>query len=64
MMRAGTFIEVIEQRQGLKVACIEEIAYYMGYIDAEQVLHLADDLRNNGYGKYLIDLVSYGDKPE
>ncbi len=64
MMRAGTFIEVIEQRQGLKVACIEEIAYYMGYIDAEQVLHQADDLRNNGYGKYLIDLVSYGDKPE
>jgi glucose-1-phosphate thymidylyltransferase len=64
MMRAGTFIEVIEQRQGLKVACIEEIAYYMGYIDAEQVLHLADDLCNNGYGKYLIDLISYGDKPE
>ncbi len=64
MMRAGTFIEVIEQRQGLKVACIEEIAYYMGYIDAEQVLHLADDLRNNGYGKYLIDLISHGDKPE
>jgi len=59
MMRAGSFIEVIEQRQGLKVACIEEIAFNKGYIDAEQVLRLAHQLRNNGYGKYLVDLVTY-----
>ena len=59
MMRASSFIEVIEQRQGLKVACIEEIAYLMGYIDAEQVLKLAHPLRNNGYGQYLIDMISY-----
>lgn len=58
MMRAGSFIEIIEQRQGLKVACIEEIAYYMGYIDAEQVLSLAQPLRGNGYGQYLIDMVA------
>ena len=59
MMRAGNFIEIIEQRQGLKVACIEEIAYYMGYIDAEQVLRLAQSLRGNSYGQYLIDMVSF-----
>jgi len=62
MMRAGSFIEVIEQRQGLKVACVEEIAFYMGYIDAEQVLQLARPLRNNGYGQYLIDMIAYESK--
>lgn len=61
MMNAASFIEVIEQRQGLKVACIEEIAYYMGYIDADQVLRLAHPLRNNEYGKYLIDLIHSGE---
>jgi glucose-1-phosphate thymidylyltransferase len=64
MMRAGSFIEIIEQRQGLKVACIEEIAFHMGYIDAEQVLRLAHPLRNNGYGQYLIDLITYEENKE
>jgi glucose-1-phosphate thymidylyltransferase len=59
MMKAGAFIEVIEQRQGLKVACIEEIAFHKGYIDAEQVLRLAHPLRNNGYGRYLIDMIHF-----
>jgi len=58
MMRASGFIEVIEQRQGLKVACIEEIAYNMGYIDGGQVLKLATPLEKNEYGKYLIDLIN------
>jgi glucose-1-phosphate thymidylyltransferase len=58
MMRASGFIEVIEQRQGLKVACIEEIAYNMGYIDGDQVLKLAAPLEKNEYGKYLVDLVN------
>lgn len=58
MMQASSFIEVIEQRQGLKVACVEEIAYHMGYIDSEQVLELAHPLRNNGYGQYLMDLIA------
>ena len=58
MMRASGFIEVIEQRQGLKVACIEEIAYNMGYIDGDQVLKLAAPLEKNEYGKYLFDLVN------
>jgi len=59
MMRAGSFIEVIEQRQGLKVACVEEIAFHMGYIDAEQVLRLAQPLRSNAYGQYLIDMIAF-----
>jgi glucose-1-phosphate thymidylyltransferase len=59
MMRASSFIEVIEQRQGLKVACIEEIAFHKGYINAEQVLKLAHPLRKNAYGQYLIDMVAY-----
>lgn len=60
MMDAASFIEVIEQRQGLKIACIEEIAYFMGYIDAEQVLRLAQPLLKNKYGQYLVNLVQDG----
>jgi glucose-1-phosphate thymidylyltransferase len=59
LMNAATFIEVIEQRQGLKVACIEEIAYRMGYIDAGQLEELARPLMQNGYGQYLVDILRY-----
>lgn len=54
LLEAGNFIEVIEKRQGLKVACIEEIAYEMGYINKEQLLQLAEPLKKNQYGQYLI----------
>jgi len=57
IMQASNFIEAIELRQGLKVACLEEIAYRMGYIDANKVLELAGPMDKNGYGRYLIDLV-------
>ena len=57
LMEAGLFIETIEKRQGLKVACIEEVAYRMGYIDAEQVCRLAEPLKNNGYGRYLLEII-------
>ena len=57
LLEASTFIETIEKRQGLKVACIEEIAYRMGYIDAVQLRRLAEPLRKNGYGKYLLQIV-------
>lgn len=57
LMEAGQFIETIEKRQGLKVACLEEISYYMGYIGADQILKLAEPLRKNQYGQYLINLV-------
>lgn len=57
LMEASSFIEVIEKRQGLKVACVEEIAYHMGYINAEQVAELAKPLKKNGYGQYLLDMI-------
>jgi len=57
LMEAGQFIETIEKRQGLKVACLEEIAYIMGYIDSNQILKLAEPLKKNGYGQYLLNLV-------
>ncbi|MFQ5485893.1 MAG: glucose-1-phosphate thymidylyltransferase RfbA [Desulfobacterales bacterium] len=59
LMQAGNFIEVIEHRQGLKIACVEEIAYRMGYIDADQVERLARPLLKNGYGQYLIDMLKF-----
>ena len=57
LMEAGQFIQTIEKRQGLKVACLEEIAFKMGYIDADQVIKLAEPLKKNTYGKYLLNLV-------
>lgn len=59
LMQANNFIEAIENRQGLKVACIEEIAYRSGWITAEDVEKLAKPLMKNGYGKYLLDMLSY-----
>jgi glucose-1-phosphate thymidylyltransferase len=57
LLEAGEFIATIEKRQGLKVACIEEIAYRLDYIDREQLLRLAERFKNNGYGQYLTRLV-------
>jgi glucose-1-phosphate thymidylyltransferase len=54
LLEASNFIQAIENRQGLKVACIEEIAYEMGYISKEKLLELAEPLKKNGYGQYLI----------
>ncbi|MGZ2369855.1 glucose-1-phosphate thymidylyltransferase RfbA [Ancylomarina sp. YFZ004] len=56
LLDASRFIETIETRQGLKVACLEEIAYNMGYISAEEVQKLAEPLKKNGYGQYLLKL--------
>ncbi len=57
LLQAATFIETIEQRQGLKISCIEEIAYRMDYITAEQLEILAMQLNNSGYGRYLLDVL-------
>ena len=57
LLEASMFIETIEQRQSLKVACIEEIAYRKGFISKEQVVELAEPIRKNAYGQYLLDLV-------
>jgi glucose-1-phosphate thymidylyltransferase len=55
LLEASNFIETIENRQGLKVACLEEIAYEMGYISKAELLKLAEPLKKNGYGQYLIN---------
>ena len=60
LLQAATFIEAIEQRQGLKVSCIEEIAYRMKYITAEQLQQLAMPMSENTYGKYLLDVLKEG----
>lgn len=57
LLQASMFVETIEQRQGLKVACIEEVAFRMGYISGEEVLHLSHDLQKNNYGQYLRRIV-------
>jgi len=57
LLQAANFIEAVESRQGLKIACVEEVAYRMGYIDAAQVEHLAQALRQTGYGQYLLHLL-------
>ena len=57
LLEAGEFISTIEKRQGLKMACIEEIAYRLGYINKDQVLKLAGPLKKNGYGQYLMRLL-------
>jgi glucose-1-phosphate thymidylyltransferase len=54
LLEASTFIETIERRQGLKVSCIEEIAFEMGYINKEQLINIAQPLKNNQYGQYLL----------
>jgi glucose-1-phosphate thymidylyltransferase len=60
LQQASSFIETIENRQGLKVACPEEIAYLQGWIDRKRVLELAEPLRNSGYGDYLVNLLERG----
>jgi glucose-1-phosphate thymidylyltransferase len=57
LLEAAEFMATIERRQGLKVACIEEIAYMLGYIDADKLLSLAGPLKSSGYGQYLLSLV-------
>lgn len=57
LMAAGNFVEIIEERQGLKIGCIEEVAYRMGYINEEQLASLAKPLIKSGYGTYLMKLI-------
>jgi glucose-1-phosphate thymidylyltransferase len=57
LYEAGTFVEVIEKRQGLKIACLEEIAYKQGWITSEQLEKLAEPMKKNPYGQYLLNLI-------
>jgi glucose-1-phosphate thymidylyltransferase len=62
LLHASTFVETVEQRQGLKISCIEEIAYRQGYIDAKQLESLAAQYGNSGYGAYLMDILEEADE--
>ncbi|QJD95677.1 glucose-1-phosphate thymidylyltransferase RfbA [Mucilaginibacter robiniae] len=63
LMQAGQFVQVIEDRQGIKIACIEEIAYRMGFINEEQLAEIAKPLVKSGYGQYLIKLLKHTKQP-
>ena len=58
LMQASQFVQVIEQRQGIKIACIEEIAFRKGFITRDQLIHIAEPLMKSGYGEYLMNVVS------
>jgi glucose-1-phosphate thymidylyltransferase len=59
LMAAGEFVQVVEKRQGLKIGCIEEIAWRQGFIDSKALLAIATPLAKSGYGKYLIELIEH-----
>lgn len=59
LMEAGQFVQTLEQRQGLKIACPEEVSWRMGWIDEQQVRNLAKPLVKSGYGKYLLDILEF-----
>ena len=58
LQQAASYVQAVQDRQGLKVACIEEIAYSLGYINSEQMEKLANDMLKNQYGQYLMDIVT------
>ncbi|MGH2272639.1 glucose-1-phosphate thymidylyltransferase RfbA [Anaerohalosphaeraceae bacterium U12dextr] len=62
MLQAGNFVQTVQQRQGLMISCPEEIAYRMGWISAEQLMRLAEPLKKNEYGQYLIQLIKGGNR--
>lgn len=61
LQQASSFIQALQDRQGLSVACVEEIAFKMGYISADEVRALAETMKNNGYGKYLLHMLEQED---
>lgn len=63
LLAASSFVQSIETRQGLKIACLEEIAWRKGFISSDQIRELAKELQKSGYGKYLMEIVDAGDNP-
>ena len=62
LQQAANFVETIEARQGLKIACPEEIAFLRGWIDADQLVRLAEPLQKSGYGEYLLSIANRGEQ--
>jgi glucose-1-phosphate thymidylyltransferase len=57
LQQASSYVQAIQERQGLQIACIEEIAFHQGYINAVQLQTLANEMRNNDYGKYILEIL-------
>ncbi len=62
--QASSFVQVIQDRQGLKIACLEEIAFTLGFIEREDLISLGEEMKNNSYGKYLLELAGRSESPE
>jgi len=63
LQQASSYVQAIQERQGLKISCIEEIAYRLGHIDRDQLLRLAAECSKNEYGRYLTDLANEDGRP-
>ena len=63
LLDAANFVRIVEERQGLKIACVEEIAYRMGFVDGQQLQELARSFSNSGYGRYLLQILREGTTP-
>jgi glucose-1-phosphate thymidylyltransferase len=57
LLQASEYVRTIEERQGLKIACVEEVAHFMGYIDSAQLRRLAEPIKKSNYGRYLLSVV-------
>jgi glucose-1-phosphate thymidylyltransferase len=58
LQQAASYVQAIQERQGLKIACVEELAYRLGYINADQLTNLAQDMLQNDYGRYLLEIAN------
>ena len=58
LQQAASYVQAIQERQGLKIACVEELAYRMGYITKDQLVNLAQDMKQNEYGQYLLEIAN------
>jgi glucose-1-phosphate thymidylyltransferase len=64
LQQAASYVQAIQERQGLKIACVEELAYRLGYITADQLANLAEDMIQNEYGQYLLEIANDAEKPK
>jgi glucose-1-phosphate thymidylyltransferase len=64
LQQAASYVQAIQERQGLKIACVEELAYRLGYITADQLVNLAEDMTQNEYGQYLLEIANDVENPK
>ena len=64
LQQAASYVQAIQERQGLKIACVEELAYRLGYITAGQLANLAEDMMQNEYGQYLLEIANDVENPK